>query len=585
MKNLFARCALAAVLNGLLVFIQPALAQGTAFTYQGRLDNGTNPANGNYDLTFSLYNAGSGGSQVGSTITNLDVGVSNGLFVVTNDFGSVFSGTAYWLQIGIRTNGGSGFTGLTPRQELTPTPYAVYAEIAGSNALILDPGTQNFFAGPLAGNETLTGSHNTGLGYDALAGSAGGDYNTAVGDSSLLANTSGGGNTAEGVFALWKNTAGNNNTAVGADAMAYNTNGSSNTALGQGALENNTSGSNNVILGALAMGNTTVDNGVVAIGYEALQNESAYNQGSVSGNGENTAIGYECLHEVGSGYGNTAVGYEALNQDTYGSYNTAMGDYALSNNATGFDNVAIGFAALQANTGYYNTAIGASALEANTVDIENTAIGTSALQQNSSGENNIAIGFEAGGSLTSGSDDIYIGNVGVNGESGIIRIGTPGTQTQAYIAGTFNCSILAITGGSDLAEPFEVSSPARDIPLGSVVVIDEEHTGHLKVSSRAYDTRVAGVLSGANGIHPGIEMQQQGLLEGGQNVALSGRVYALADAAYGPIQPGDLLTTSDTLGHAMKVKKHGKAQGAILGKAMSGLKQGRGMVLVLVALQ
>jgi hypothetical protein len=105
------------------------------------------------------------------------------------------------------------------------------------------------------------------------------------------------------------------------------------------------------------------------------------------------------------------------------------------------------------------------------------------------------------------------------------------------------------------------------------------------VSSRAYDTRVAGVLSGANGIHPGIEMQQQGLLEGGQNVALSGRVYALADAAYGPIQPGDLLTTSDTLGHAMKVKKHGKAQGAILGKAMSGLKQGRGMVLVLVALQ
>ena len=96
---------------------------------------------------------------------------------------------------------------------------------------------------------------------------------------------------------------------------------------------------------------------------------------------------------------------------------------------------------------------------------------------------------------------------------------------------------------------------------------------------------MAGVLSGANGIHPGIQMLQEGLLEGGKNVALTGRVYVLADAAGGPIKPGDLLTTSDTPGHAMKVTDHARAQGAILGKAMSGLKQGQGMVLVLVTLQ
>jgi len=80
-------------------------------------------------------------------------------------------------------------------------------------------------------------------------------------------------------------------------------------------------------------------------------------------------------------------------------------------------------------------------------------------------------------------------------------------------------------------------------------------------------------------------MVQEDKLEAGENVALSGRVYVHADAAYGEIKPGDLLTTSDTPGHAMKVTEHGKAQGAILGKAMSGLKDGKGMVLVLVTLQ
>jgi hypothetical protein len=80
-------------------------------------------------------------------------------------------------------------------------------------------------------------------------------------------------------------------------------------------------------------------------------------------------------------------------------------------------------------------------------------------------------------------------------------------------------------------------------------------------------------------------MQQQGLLEGGKNVALTGRVYVLADASNGAIEPGDLLTTSSTPARAMKVTDHARAQGAILGKAMTGLSEGDGMVLVLVTLQ
>ncbi len=142
---------------------------------------------------------------------------------------------------------------------------------------------------------------------------------------------------------------------------------------------------------------------------------------------------------------------------------------------------------------------------------------------------------------------------------------------------------LTIYGGADLAEPFHMKE--GELEKGSVVVIDEEHPGKLKRSTGAYDTRVAGIVSGADGLNPGIALHQEGVVEGGQNVALSGRVYVRADATGAPIKPGDLLTTSDTPGHAMKVTEHTRAQGAVIGKAMSSLDEGTGMVLVLVTLQ
>jgi hypothetical protein len=129
---------------------------------------------------------------------------------------------------------------------------------------------------------------------------------------------------------------------------------------------------------------------------------------------------------------------------------------------------------------------------------------------------------------------------------------------------------LRITGGADLAEPFPIKE--EKLEKGSVVVIDEKHPGRLKRSTKAYDRRVAGIVSGANGINPGISLHQEGVIDGGQNVALSGRVYVEADASAGAIEPGDLLTTSHKPGHAMKVTDHARAQGAIIGKAMSSLE-------------
>ena len=149
--------------------------------------------------------------------------------------------------------------------------------------------------------------------------------------------------------------------------------------------------------------------------------------------------------------------------------------------------------------------------------------------------------------------------------------------------GMVSVKVLRITGGADLAEPFPVKEDKLE--PGSVVVIDDEQTGQLKLSVAAYDTHVAGIVSGANGIKPGLSLHQQGALEGTQEVALTGRVYVKADATGASIKPGDLLTTSDLPGHAMKACDHDRAQGAILGKAMSSLNTGKGLVLVLVSLQ
>jgi len=161
----------------------------------------------------------------------------------------------------------------------------------------------------------------------------------------------------------------------------------------------------------------------------------------------------------------------------------------------------------------------------------------------------------------------------------------PGVFGQGNPAGSFQGNVvvngnLEVTGdvvlaGADYAET--LSSADVGIAPGTVVVINGQ--GRVAPCEREYDSAVAGVVSGAGGTRPAIVLDRH---DGGVDVALMGKVWCLADADVAPITPGDLLTTSTTTGHARRVGDLSRATGALVGKALTGLPDGRGMVQVLV---
>ena len=229
-----------------------------------------------------------------------------------------------------------------------------------------------------------------------------------------------GGNTAEGQDALLHLTAGVHNTAVGFLSLKSDTTGSYNTAIGSGTLRANRSDANTAS-GTFALLNNTGGRQNTANGALALLSNTSGNV--------NTAVGYSALVSNTVGFQNTAIGDSTLGRNTTGNNNTASGSDALSNNTTGDGNTATGFWAL------YNNGTGGG----------NTAVGHSALSVNQSGIVNIALGFHAG-DLTTGNNNIVIGDRGVQGESNTIRIGGGvfgyGPQTAAFIAGISGTAVV-----------------------------------------------------------------------------------------------------------------------------------------------
>jgi hypothetical protein len=150
------------------------------------------------------------------------------------------------------------------------------------------------------------------------------------------------------------------------------------------------------------------------------------------------------------------------------------------------------------------------------------------------------------------------------------------------MTGSLNVNGDITMPASDFAEDFQVAASDAVEP-GMVMVLDEN--GALRPSNNSYDRKVAGVISGAGDYRPGLILDRQSPSEGRLPLALVGKVYCKVDAAYGPIEVGDLLTTSPTPGHAMKASDPARSFGAVIGKALRSLSSGQSMIPILVALQ
>jgi hypothetical protein len=184
------------------------------------------------------------------------------------------------------------------------------------------------------------------------------------------------------------------------------------------------------------------------------------------------------------------------------------------------------------------------------------------------------------------------GGVGVRGET-VTGTAVYGRSFGSGKAGKFfgdvdvSGNINVVSGGdvvlSDVAEDFCVSDDEAEVEPGTVLTIDD--CGRLSVSTRSYDKCVAGVVSGAANFRPGLVLNRQNSQKGIATVALVGRVFCKADASRTPIHVGDLLTTSDTPGHAMKADDSTRSFGAVIGKALQSLRDGLGLIPILIALQ
>lgn len=578
----------------------PAFGQGTAFQYQGRLSHQGNPAEGLYDFTFTVFDAAQGGNPLGTGTQTNTVQVAGGVFSTTLDFGpNVFTGPARWLELGIRTNGPGPFQILSPRQELFPTPYAIHAATAGS-AQALPANTIQTPA--LADNAVTAAKIAAGQVVKSLNGlkdnvvlQAGNNVQIATNGNNLTISTSGGGGGLTLPFS--------GSTASANPALQL-----ANTGAGTGVQVD--TGDGWAVFGRSqknlgVFGQTFADNAAGVVG----RNESAATgQGqAVFGYASGNAVGVLGVSEGNDGVSGRSNGDGRNGVFGYTEKSTGRGGHFVNAaNGPGMTGVSEGGTAVE---GFSTTGWAMFGRSQNNLGVFGQTLGADSAgvlgrNEATTGRGQAVFGYASGNAVgvlgVSEGNDGVSGRSNAGGKSGVFGYtersdGWGGyfvnaangealhAEGRAWVSGEMSVAVLTIRGGADLAEPFESSD--GPLPPGSVVVIDPDRPGRLRLATEVYDTKVAGVISGAGGVQPGIALRQAGALEGGQHVALTGRVYVLADAAFGAIQPGDLLTTSATPGHAMKAADPRRASGAVLGKAMTPLAEGRGLVLVLVSLQ
>ncbi len=489
------------------LFAFPALAQSTAFTYQGELKQSGVPVTGAHDLQFRLFDALSGGVQIGATQCSNNVVVADGKFTVTLDFGQQFAvPAARFMQIDVRPDSAlpcttvTGYTSLTPRQLLTATPLANHAK--SSFALDAADGTPPNAV--FADNNGNVGIGTTTPG--SLLHAFGNRPELRLQDDDLAGSFAQIDDQSAGQMRINKvSTA----TISFIDINPQIANGTSNAHV-RFFRETNTTGLRSAIFHS---GNNSASQSA-AIGVGGQNSFFQLDGGNV---GIGTLSPSNKLHITKTGGVGTAGGPGIILQDT--GTNSAQSGYIAFWNSTPTETGWIGYG-------------------------------------------------------TPGSPHMTMINARAGGD--IFITPAPGRAVKV--------PVLEITG-ADLAEKFPAS---EKLEPGTVVAIDRDNAGQLCMSRGAYNRCVAGVVSGANNFSVGAVLGNLPGHEDAPAIALSGRVYVRCDAsgANGAIEPGDLLTTSDTPGHAMKASDNDRSHGAVIGKAMQPLRAGeKGLVLVLVNLQ
>lgn len=512
-------------------------------------------------------------------------------------------------------------------QNSAPNQYAVVAggtgNSTGGNYATIGGGSTNsaIYMGTVAGgfqnnastNATIAGgvfnsasglTSTVGGGYQNLASGtvatvSGGRYNKARGAYSVVSG-GGGSNEADSNSAIGNYSTiggGNYNIARGDHAFIgggwANHAGGNSAAIG-GGYGNTASGDRTVIGGGFQNTASDVD-GVVGGG---LWNIASGYTATICGGESNTVSGF--MSSVCGGWWNTVtdsfafIGVGHYNYNA-GNYSAILGGYAdtIFSNANYSYLFGINSNLTQDSTFMVDMPHVRFGKELDGYEFPTTD-GTNGQALITNGNGQVSWGTPADADWTISGNNMssaVSGNVGIGISSPTVRLevraGT--SDTAAIFRGNLviqskatGNAVLELGEGLDYAEGFDVSQPDKIKP-GTVLVIDPENPGKLAVSQRAYDTRVAGIVAGGKGLASGIKL---GTGDFNHNVALAGRVYCNVDASLAAIEPGDLLTTADTPGYAMKVLNYDRAKGAILGKAMEPLAKGqKDQILVLVSLQ
>jgi len=595
-------------------------AQGTALTYQGRLNDAAGSANGTYNFQFTVRDALTNGNAVGVNPLAATLLVSNGLFMATIDPGSgVFTGADRWLEIAVRTNGAAAFTNLSPRQKITVAPYATYAGgasaagISGTLGAAQIPSldASKITSGTFSAAQIPTLDAGTKLNGTLPATALSGAYGNAVTFSNASGSFSGNGagltnlaaSNLVGTLPSGQLAGTYGNAVIFSNASgSFSGNGGGLTNLGATNLTGTLADarlSANVALrggGNGFTGNQTITSGNVGIGTTPSQ----YGL-TIAGNSVGVATGDLKLTVAGTSQGQrSSISLYSTFQNT-----TDNGPRRTADLIAGFNGTSWGGEYLGVNVGNNASPNDGEAVTSEKLRIQgngNVGIGltnpAALLHVNGgvkvNGANLLEFGASVAGkeanagkigyqTFTPGALDIV--GAGTNATNRAIKFWAEGGST---FTGEITANVVTVVGGSDVAEPYQVAGTGDTKPVaGMVVSIDPGQIGQMRIASWAYDKTVAGILSGANGIAPGITLRQAGTIaDGALPVASIGRVWCYCDAdTNGSIEAGDMLTTSNTPGHAMKVTDFNHANGSIIGKAMSPLKSGRGLVLVLVSLK